>query len=390
MAVVITSAVRTPIGRLNGVFAGTPADKLGTAVIREALKRSEARGEEVTEVILGQVLNAGQGQNPARQAAIHSGLPESVPAWGLNQMCGSGLKAVVLGMQTVESKGGLVVAGGQESMSQAPHAMHLRQGKKMGNATMVDTMLHDGLIDAFHEYHMGVTAENLKKEKGISREQQDAFAFRSQQKCKEAMEAGRFDAEITPVVLKDHKGKENPVTEDEAPRPEVTREKLASLPAAFEESGTVTAGNASGIDDGASAVVLMSEKNAQSRGIEPLGRIVSWAQAGVGPSVMGSGPIPATRAALKEAGWTSDDLDLIELNEAFAAQSLYVIDEMGWDEEIINVNGGAIALGHPIGASGARILTTLLHEMQRRDVKKGLATLCIGGGMGIAMCIECD
>jgi acetyl-CoA C-acetyltransferase len=389
MEVVITSAVRTPVGSFNGALSTIPAHKLGEAAIREALKRSKADGADVSEVIMGQILTAGEGQNPARQAAMAADLPVEVPAWGVNQLCGSGLRAVALGYQAVlngDSK--IVVAGGQESMSQAPHCANLRNGQKMGPLEFTDTMLKDGLIDAFYGYHMGNTAENVAAKWQITRDQQDAFAAASQAKAGKAQAEGRFKDEIVPVTIKGRKG-DTVVEDDEYIRASTTVETLSALRTAFQkENGSVTAGNASGINDGAAAVVMMSAEEAAARGLQPMARVVSWAQAGVDPSVMGSGPIPASRMALEKAGWTVDDLDLIEANEAFAAQACAVNKDLGWDTDKVNVNGGAIAIGHPIGASGARVLVTLLHEMQKRDVKKGLATLCIGGGMGIAMCVE--
>ncbi|OUR76161.1 acetyl-CoA acetyltransferase [Alphaproteobacteria bacterium 46_93_T64] len=389
MEVVITSAVRTPVGSFNGGLSALPAHKLGEIVIREALNRSKMEGSDVSEVILGQILTAGEGQNPARQAAIGADLPVEVPAWGVNQLCGSGLRAVALGFQAVlNGDSSVVVAGGQESMSQAPHCAHLRDGQKMGGLEFTDTMLKDGLIDAFYGYHMGNTAENVAAKWQITREQQDKFAAASQAKAATAQAEGRFKDEIVPVTIKTRKG-ETVVSDDEYIRGGSTFEKLSGLRTAFQkEGGSVTAGNASGINDGAAAVVMMSAEDAEKRGLKPLARVVSWAQVGVDPSIMGSGPIPASRLALEKAGWTTDDLDLVEANEAFAAQACAVNKELGWDTDKVNVNGGAIAIGHPIGASGARILVTLLHEMQKRDAKKGLATLCIGGGMGIAMCVE--
>ncbi len=389
MSVVITSAVRTPVGSFNGGLSSLPAHKLGEIVIREALNRSQTDAGDVSEVILGQILAAGEGQNPARQASIGAGLPAEVPAWGVNQLCGSGLRAVALGFQAIangDSK--IVVAGGQESMSMAPHCAHLRNGQKMGALEFTDTMLTDGLMDAFHGYHMGNTAENVASQWQITRDQQDEFAAKSQAKAAAAQAEGRFEKEITPVTIKTRKG-EITVSQDEYIRGETTQEKLAGLrPAFIRDGGTVTAGNASGINDGAAAVVLMSEEDAEARGLKPLAKIVSWAQSGVDPAIMGTGPIPASRMALERAGWTKDDLDLVEANEAFAAQACAVNKDLGWDTDKVNVNGGAIAIGHPIGASGARILVTLLHEMEKRGAKKGLATLCIGGGMGIAMCVE--
>ena len=388
--IVIASAARTPVGTFNGSFADISASALGTVAIKAALERASVAPEDVSEVIMGQILTAGAGQNPARQAAMEAGLPVEVPAYGVNQLCGSGLKTVALGFQAITSgDASVVVAGGQESMSQAPHCMYLRGGKKMGDAEMVDTMIRDGLWDAFNGYHMGCTAENIANQWQISREQQDAFAARSQQRAEAAQAAGRFADEIVPVTIKTRKG-EIIIDQDEYPRVGVTAESLGGLRPAFAKDGTVTAGNASGINDGAAALVLMTAEEASDRGIPPRARIVSWAQAGVDPSIMGTGPIPASRAALDKAGWTVDDLDLIEANEAFAAQALAVGMDLGWDDEKLNVNGGAIAIGHPVGASGARVLTTLLYEMEKRDAGKGLATLCIGGGMGIAMCVARD
>jgi acetyl-CoA C-acetyltransferase len=387
--VVIAAAARTPVGAFNGGLSTLSAAELGRVAIAEALKRAEVAPTEVSEVILGQILTAGAGQNPARQAAVAAGVPYEKTAYQINQLCGSGLRAVALGYQAIQlGDSGIVVAGGQESMSQAPHCMHLRNGVKMGNAELVDTMIKDGLWDAFNGYHMGNTAENVAQKWQITREEQDAFAVASQQKAEAAQKAGRFKDEIVPVTIKTRKG-DQVIDSDEHPKHGTTLDTLTKLrPAFLKENGTVTAGNASGINDGAAAVVLMSAKEAEKRGITPLARIVSWATAGVDPAVMGTGPIPASRAALKKAGWSKDDLDLIEANEAFAAQACAVNKDLGWNTSKVNVNGGAIALGHPIGASGARILTTLLYEMQRRKAKKGLATLCIGGGMGIAMCVE--
>ncbi len=388
--IVIVSAARTPVGTFNGAFADLSASTLGTVAIKAALERASVAPEDVSEVIMGQILTAGAGQNPARQAAMEAGLPVEVPAYGVNQLCGSGLKTVALGFQAITSgDSSIVVAGGQESMTQAPHCMYLRGGKKMGDAEMVDTMIRDGLWDAFNGYHMGCTAENIANQWQISREQQDTFAARSQQRAEAAQAAGRFADEIAPVTIKTRRG-EVIVDQDEYPRAGVTAESLGGLRPAFAKDGTVTAGNASGINDGAAALVLMSAEEAADRGISPRARIISWAQAGVDPSIMGTGPIPASRSALDKAGWTVDDLDLIEANEAFAAQALAVGMDLGWDDEKLNVNGGAIAIGHPVGASGARVLTTLLYEMEKRDVEKGLATLCIGGGMGIAMCLARD
>jgi len=387
--VVIVGAARTPVGAFNGSLSSLPAHLLGKTAIGAALARAKVEPGEVDEVVLGQILSAGEGQNPARQAAVGAGIPVEKTAYLINQLCGSGLRAVALGYQAIRAgDNAIVVAGGQESMSQAPHCMHLRNGTKMGNAEMVDTMIKDGLWDAFNGYHMGNTAENVAQKWQITRGEQDAFAAASQQKAEAAQKAGRFKDEIVPVTVASRKG-DVVVDADEHPRHGTTVEQLAKLRASFlREGGTVTAGNASGINDGAAAVVLMSAKQAAERGLAPLARIVSWATAGVDPAIMGSGPIPASRAALAKAGWKKEDLDLIEANEAFAAQACAVNKELGWDTSKVNVNGGAIALGHPIGASGARVLVTLLHEMARRDAKKGLATLCIGGGMGIAMCVE--
>jgi acetyl-CoA C-acetyltransferase len=384
--IVIASGARTPIGSFNGAFANVPACKLGEVAIRAALERAKVQPEEVDEAILGQVLAAGQGQNPARQAALAAGMPFESTAIGINQVCGSGLRAVALAVQAIKAGDArIVVAGGQESMSQSVHAMHLRAGVKMGPGELTDTMVKDGLWDAFNNYHMGVTAENVAKQYGISRADQDAFACGSQQKA--AAAAGRFQAEIAPVTVKGRKA-DVVVDKDEYLKPDTTIEALAKLRPAFAKDGTVTAGNASGINDGAAALVVMTADEAARRSITPLARIVSWATAGVDPAVMGTGPIPATKRALAKARWTVADLDLIEANEAFAAQALAVLRELGLDAAKVNVNGGAIALGHPIGASGARVLVTLLHEMQRRRAKRGLATLCIGGGMGIAMTLE--
>jgi len=388
MDVVITSAVRTPVGSFNGGLAPLAAHKLGEIVIKESLVRSKSDAKEVSEVILGQVLSAGEGQNPARQASVNAGVPYEVPAWGVNQLCGSGLRAVALGYQAIlNGDSQIVVAGGQESMSQAPHCAHLRNGQKMGPLEFTDTMLKDGLIDAFHGYHMGNTAENVAAKWQITREAQDQFAAESQRKASEAQAAGRFKDEIVPVTISTRKG-DIVVDQAEYIRGGTTAEKLGTLRPAFSKDGSVTAGNASGINDGAAAVVLMTAAAAEAKGLKPLARIVSWAQSGVDPAIMGTGPIPASRAALEKAGWTTDDLDLVEANEAFAAQACAVNKDLGWDTSKVNVNGGAIAIGHPIGASGARVLVTLLHEMQKRDAHKGLATLCIGGGMGIAMCVE--
>jgi acetyl-CoA C-acetyltransferase len=386
--VVIVSAARTPVGSFSGAFATVPAHKLGETAIRGALGRARVAAEEVSEVILGQVLTAAQGQNPARQASIAAGLPIATPAWGINMVCGSGLRTVALGFQAIRNGDSrIVVAGGQESMSLSTHAAYLRAGQKMGDIQFIDTMIRDGLWDAFNGYHMGTTAENVAGQWQISREEQDRFAVASQNKAEAAKKAGRFRDEIVPVTVKGRKG-DTVVDTDEYIRDGATYEAVAGLRPAFSKDGTVTAGNASGLNDGAAALVLMSARDAAARGLTPLARIASWAQAGVDPRVMGSGPIPASRAALEKAGWKAADLDLIEANEAFAAQACAVNKDMGWDTARVNVNGGAIAIGHPIGASGARILTTLLFEMGKRDAKKGLATLCIGGGMGIAMCVE--
>jgi acetyl-CoA C-acetyltransferase len=388
--IVIASAARTPVGAFNGGLASLPAHKLGEVAIAEALRRARVEPKDVSEVIMGQILAAGEGQNPARQASIGAGIPFEVTAYGVNQLCGSGLRTVALGYQAIRNGDSeIVVAGGQESMSQAPHCIHLRNGVKMGDAELVDTMIRDGLWDAFNGYHMGNTAENVAQRWQITREQQDNFAAGSQAKAEAAQKAGRFKDEIVPVKIATRRG-ETVVDTDEHPKHGTTVEVLAKLRAAFDKNGTVTAGNASGINDGAAAVVLMTAAEAEKRGLRPLARIVSWVTAGVDPAIMGTGPIPASRVALKKAGWSPDTLDLIEANEAFAAQACAVNKDLGWDVQKVNVNGGAIALGHPIGASGARVLVTLLHEMQRRDVKKGLATLCIGGGMGIAMCLERD
>ena len=386
--VVIVSAARTPVGAFNGAFANLPAHELGRTAIKAALERAGVTGDRVSEVIMGQILTAGSGQNPARQASIAAGIPVESPAWGVNQLCGSGLRAVALGYQAIlNGDSDIVVAGGQESMSMAPHCAYLRGGVKMGNFDMVDTMIKDGLWDAFNGYHMGNTAENVAKQWQITRQQQDEFAVASQNKAEAAMKAGKFKDEIAPVTVKSRKG-DIVVDTDEYPKAGVTIDGLAKLRPAFDKEGTVTAGSASGINDGAAAVVLMRASEAAKLGKTPLARIVSWAQAGVDPSIMGTGPIPASRAALKKAGWTPQDLDLVEANEAFAAQACAVNKDLGWDTSKVNVNGGAIAIGHPIGASGARVLVTLLYEMQKRNAKKGLATLCIGGGMGIAMCVE--
>jgi acetyl-CoA C-acetyltransferase len=386
--VVIAGAARTPVGAFNGALSSLPAHDLGKVAIIAALDRAKVAPAEVSEVVLGQILTAGAGQNPARQAAVNAGIPVERTAYGINQLCGSGLRAVALGFQAIRlGDSEIVVAGGQESMSQAPHCMHLRNGVKMGDAQLIDTMIRDGLWDAFNGYHMGNTAENVAQRWQITREQQDALAARSQQRAEAAQKAGRFKDEIVGVKIAQRKG-EVIVDTDEYPKHGTTAEVLAKLRPAFDKNGTVTAGNASGINDGAAAVVLMTADEAAKRDIKPLARIVSWATAGVDPAVMGTGPIPASRLALKRAGWKVDDLDLIEANEAFAAQACAVNKDLALDPEKVNVNGGAIALGHPIGASGARVLVTLLYEMAKRDAKKGLATLCIGGGMGIAMCVE--
>ena len=388
--VVITGAARTPVGAFLGGLSSLPASKLGEVAITEALSRAGVSPDDVSEVIMGQILAAGGGQNPARQAAMGAGVPQEKTAYGINQLCGSGLRTVALGYQSIKlGDSDIVVAGGLESMSQAPHVMHLRNGVKMGPGEMVDSMIKDGLWDAFNGYHMGNTAENVAQKWQLTRDEQDAFAVSSQQKAEKAQNDGKFKDEIVPVTISSRKG-DTIVDTDEHPKHGTTVESLAKLRPAFDKEGTVTAGNASGINDGAAALVLMNADNAEKRGAPVLARIKSWATAGVDPAIMGTGPIPASRMALEKAGWTVDDLDLIEANEAFAAQACAVNKDMGWDVEKVNVNGGAIALGHPIGASGARVLVTLLHEMQKRDSKKGLATLCIGGGMGIAMCVERD
>ena len=386
--VVIVAAARTPVGSFNGALASQDAHDLGQVAISGALERARVEPGDVDEVIMGQILQAGEGQNPARQASIGAGIPVESPAWSLNQLCGSGLRAVAVGAQQIAGgDAGVVVAGGQESMSRAPHCIHLRNGTKMGDAGMIDTMIKDGLWDAFNGYHMGVTAENVARRWQITREDQDAFAVTSQNRAEAAQKAGRLADEIVPVTITTRKG-ETVVAEDEYIRHGVEISHLAKLRPAFEKEGTVTAGNASGINDGAAAIVLMSAAEAERRGLRPMATIRSWAHAGVDPAIMGSGPIPASRKALAKAGWEAADLDLVEANEAFAAQACAVNKDLGFDPEKVNVNGGAIAIGHPIGASGARVLTTLLHEMQRSDARKGLATLCIGGGMGIAMCVE--
>jgi acetyl-CoA C-acetyltransferase len=386
--IVIASAARTAVGSFNGAFANTAAHELGAVAIRAALQRARLEPHEVDEVILGQVLTAGEGQNPARQAAMKAGVPQEKTAWGLNQVCGSGLRAVALGMLHVASgDASIIVSGGQESMSLSPHAAHMRAGTKMGDVKFIDTMIKDGLWDAFHGYHMGTTAENVAQKWQITREEQDRFAVASQNKAEAAQNAGRFKEEIAPVTVASRKG-DIVVDQDEYVRPGTTLDAVSKLKPAFSKDGTVTAGNASGLNDGAAALVIMSASEASRRGLTPLARISSWATAGVDPKIMGSGPIPASRKALEKAGWKVSDLDLIEANEAFAAQAIAVNKDMGWNTDIVNVNGGAIAIGHPIGASGARVLVTLLHEMQKRDAKRGLATLCIGGGMGIALTVE--
>ncbi|MBA15258.1 MAG: acetyl-CoA C-acyltransferase [Sphingomonas sp.] len=386
--IVIAAAKRTPVGSFLGAFANTPAQELGRTAIEAALAQAGVKGEEVSEVILGQVLTAAQGQNPARQASMAAGVPKEIPAWGVNQVCGSGLRAVALAYQAVATGDAtIVVAGGQENMSMSAHAQMLRAGTKMGDVSLIDTMIKDGLTDVFNGYHMGITAENLAEQYDIGRGEQDAFAVRSQNLAEKARADGRFQDEIAAVTVKGRKG-DTIVDQDEYIRAGATVEGVSGLRPAFKKDGTVTAANASGINDGAAALVIMTADEAARRGITPLARIASWASAGVDPSIMGIGPVPATRRALEKAGWSIGDLDLIEANEAFAAQALSVGKELGWDADKVNVNGGAIAIGHPIGASGARVLTTLLYEMQKRDAKKGLATLCIGGGMGIAMCVE--
>ena len=386
--IVIVSAARTPVGSFNGALSSLPAHDLGSIAIKAAIERAGISAADVDEVIMGQVLQAGAGQGPARQASVNAGVPVESPAWSVNQLCGSGLRAVALGAQQIAAgDASIVVAGGQESMSQAPHALNLRNGTKMGDAAMVDTMVKDGLIDSFHGYHMGNTAENIANRWQITREDQDRFAVGSQNKAEAAQKAGRFDAEITPVTIKGRKG-DTVVDKDEYIRHGSTYEAMSGLRPAFDKAGSVTAANASGLNDGAAALVLMSADEAARRGLKPLARIASWAHAGVEPEIMGTGPIPASRKALEKAGWKVADLDVIESNEAFAAQSISVVRELGLDPAKVNVNGGAIAIGHPIGASGARILTTLVHEMQRSGAKKGLATLCVGGGMGVAMCVE--
>lgn len=386
--VVIVSAVRTAVGSFNGGLASVPAHELGKTVIAEAVSRAKISAQDVNEVIFGQVLTGGQGQNPARQASVLAGLPHETPALTINQVCGSGLRSVAMGMQSIKNGDAkVVIVGGQESMSQSVHVAHLRNGTKMGNLEMIDSMIKDGLWDAFNGYHMGTTAENVAKEFQIDRDTQDEFAVASQNKAEASRAAGKFKDEIVPVTIKSRKG-EVVFEEDEYIRVGADMAGMAKLRPAFDREGTVTAGNASGINDGAAALVLMSAGDAKARGLEPLARIVSWGQAGVDPAVMGTGPIPASKVALEKAGWTIDDLDVIEANEAFAAQAIAVNKGLGWDTSKVNVNGGAIAIGHPIGASGARVLVTLLHEMKRRGSAKGLATLCIGGGMGVALCVE--
>ncbi len=387
--IVIVSAKRTPIGAFNGALSSLSAAQLGSLAVKAALEQARLEPGQVDELVLGHVLAAGAGMGPARQAALGAGLSRDKTAYAVNQICGSGLRAVANGMMAIASgQQDIVVAGGMESMSQSPHCLHLRNGTKMGNASLVDTMINDGLWDVFNNYHMGITAENVAAQAGISRAMQDELALASQNKAEAAIKAGKFADEIVPVVIKSRKGEET-VAQDEFPRFGTTLDTLAKLKPAFKPDGTVTAGNASGINDGAAAVVLMTAANAAKRGLKPLARIAGWATAGVDPTIMGTGPIPASRAALMKAGWKASDLDLIEANEAFAAQACAVNKDLGWDTAKVNVNGGAIALGHPIGASGARVLVTLLHEMQKRQAKKGLATLCIGGGMGIALCVEC-
>jgi acetyl-CoA C-acetyltransferase len=387
--IVIVSAARTPVGSFNGAFASVSASYLGTVALKAAMERAKVEPKEIDEVILGQVLTAGQGQNPARQAAVNAGIPVESPAWGMNQLCGSGLRAVALGLQQIAGGDArIVAAGGQESMSKAPHVAHLRDGVKMGDYQMIDSMIRDGLWDAFNGYHMGNTAENVARQWQITRDMQDEFAVKSQNKAETAQANGKFKDEIAPVTIQGRKG-DVTVADDEYIKKGVTLESVTKLrPAFVKDGGTVTAANASGINDGAAVVILMTADEAKKRGLTPLARIASWASVGVDPAIMGSGPIPASRAALKKAGWKASDLDLVEANEAFAAQACAVNKDMGWNPEIVNVNGGAIAIGHPIGASGARVLTTLLHEMKRRGARKGLSTLCIGGGMGVAMCVE--
>jgi acetyl-CoA C-acetyltransferase len=386
--IVIVSAARTPVGSFNGALASLTGAQLGTLALKAAMERAKLQPGDIDEVILGQILTAGQGQNPARQAAINAGIPNTSPAWGMNQLCGSGLRAVALGLQQIAGGSAkIVAAGGQESMSKAPHVAHLRDGVKMGDWQLIDTMIRDGLWDAFNGYHMGTTAENVARQWQITRDQQDEFAVASQNKAEAAQAVGKFKDEIVPVTISGRKG-DVIVSDDEYIKKGVTKDGIAKLKPAFAKDGTVTAANASGINDGAAVAILMSAKEAEKRGLTPLARIVSWASAGVDPAIMGTGPIPASRAALAKAGWKAEQLDLVEANEAFAAQACAVNKDMGWDPAKVNVNGGAIAIGHPVGASGARVLNTLLFEMQRRGSKKGLATLCIGGGMGVAMCVE--
>ncbi len=386
--VVIVGALRTPVGNFMGGLSTLPAYKLGAHIISHILRTTNIKGEEISEIVFGQILTGGAGQNPTRQASINGGVPKEIPAWTVNQVCGSGLRAVALGFQSIlTGDNSIVIAGGQESMSMAPHAVYMRSGQRMGDAQLVDTMVFDGLTDAFKTYHMGITAENIAKKWNITREMQDEFSAKSQQKAESAQKSNRFNDEIVPVTIATKKG-DVVVANDEFPRHGTTVDSLAKLKPAFSKDGTVTAGNASGINDGAAAVVLTTQNEASKRGLKPLARIVSWAHAGVDPEIMGTGPIPAVKKALNKAGWKIEDLDLIESNEAFAAQAISVNKELGWDESKVNVNGGAIALGHPIGASGARILVTLLHEMQKRNSKKGIATLCVGGGMGVAVCVE--
>jgi len=386
--IVIVSAARTAVGSFSGAFTSLPAHQLGVIAIKAVLERAKVDAAEVDEVILGQVLSAGQGQNPARQAAIHAGLPPEKTAFGINQLCGSGLRTVALGAQQIKTgESQIVIAGGMESMTQSPHCAYLRSGQKMGELGLMDTMLKDGLWDAFHGYHMGTTAENVAKQYQITRQEQDEFAVASQHKASAAQKAGRFKDEIVPVTIKGRKG-EVVVSDDEYIRHDATVEGMQKLRPAFSKDGSITAGNASGINDGAAAVLLMSAKEAAKRGLTPLATIKSFATAGVDPSIMGTGPIPSTKKALERAGWSHQDLDLVEANEAFAAQAISVNKGLGWDTSKVNVNGGAIAIGHPIGASGARVLVTLLYEMQKRGAKKGVATLCIGGGMGVALCVE--
>jgi acetyl-CoA C-acetyltransferase len=387
-SIVIASAARTPVGSFNGALSSVAAHDLGAAAIKGALARASVDAAEVDEVIMGQILTAGQGQNPARQAAMNAGIPKEATAWGLNQLCGSGLRTVAIGMQQIANGDAkVIVAGGMESMSMSPHVAHMRAGTKMGDLKMLDTMLKDGLIDAFHGYHMGTTAENVAAKWQITREEQDAFAVASQNKAEAAQKAGRFKDEIVPFTISTRKG-DIVVDADEYPKHGTTMDGVGKLKPAFSKDGTVTAANASGINDGGAALVLMTAAEAAKRGLTPIARIASWSTAGVDPAIMGTGPIPASRKALEKAGWKVADLDLIEANEAFAAQAIAVNKDMGWDTAKVNVNGGAIAIGHPIGASGARVLVTLLHEMGKRGSKKGLATLCIGGGMGVAMCLE--